>query len=610
MSSLLRRLYQRLRLANRRRLYRRNASKATSYAHWLTSHDTLGEAQLDSLRARLELLQERPKISVLMPTFNPTREWFERAVDSVRRQLYPNWELCIADDASDRPWLTARLAELQQEDSRIRAVRREVNGHICAATNSALALATGDWVALLDHDDELREHALLLIAETACASPQAGMIYSDEDKVDELGHRCWPHFKPGWNYDLCLSNNYVCHLLAIKTQLVRQLGGMRPGFEGAQDHDLVLRVSEHLKPEQIRHIPQVLYHWRIHELSTAKGAEVKPYAVEAGRRSVEDHLNRLGHGVRVETLVNGRYRVHWTLPSPPPLVSILIPTRNQAGLLKTCLESLKAITDYPSYEILIIDNASDAPDALALLERWSRQPQVRVIRDDSPFNYSALNNRAARQAQGSVLVLMNNDIEILHSDWLREMVSQACRPGVGAVGAKLLYPDRTVQHAGVVLGASPGSPMGGVAGHLHRGIPGEALGYMTRAVVAQRFSAVTAACLAILRERFDAVGGFEQANLAVAFNDVDLCLRLEDMGLVNVWTPFARLVHHEQASRGKDQLPRNLDRYMGERAYMLQRWGDRLVNDPQYNPNLNLDSVDFAFNPNVQIDWSRPAASR
>ncbi|MEY4861928.1 MAG: hypothetical protein RLZ51_23, partial [Pseudomonadota bacterium] len=577
MSSLLRRLYQRLRLANRRRLYRRNASKATSYAHWLTSHDTLGEAQLDSLRARLELLQERPKISVLMPTFNPTREWFERAVDSVRRQLYPNWELCIADDASDRPWLTARLAELQQEDPRIRAVRREVNGHICAATNSALALATGDWIALLDHDDELREHALLLIAETACASPQAGMIYSDEDKLDELGQRCWPHFKPGWNYDLCLSNNYVCHLLAVKTVLVRQLGGMRPGFEGAQDHDLVLRVSEHLKPEQIRHIPQVLYHWRMHEQSTAKGGEIKPYAFEAGRRCVEDHLHRLGYAVRVETLASGRYRVHWTLPSPPPLVSILIPTRNQAGLLKTCLESLKAITDYPSYEILIIDNGSDAPDALALLEHWSRQPQVRVIRDDSPFNYSALNNRAARQAQGSVLVLMNNDIEILHSDWLHEMVSQACRPGVGAVGAKLLYPDRTVQHAGVVLGMSPDSPMGGVAGHAHRGIPGEAEGYMNRAAVAQRFSAVTAACLTILRSRFDAVGGFEEENLAVAFNDVDLCLRLEDIGLINVWTPFAMLVHHESVSRGKDKQPKNRERYLGERAYMLRRWGARLT---------------------------------
>lgn len=613
MKKFLRSLYKRLRLANRRRLYRRNARKNLSYAQWVADRDILGDARVQDLRTRLERLEATPTISVLMPTFRPKQEWFEQAVASVRRQLYPHWELCIADDASELPWLSARLIELQTEDPRIRVVTRPMNGHICSASNSALELATGDWVALLDHDDELREHSLLLMAEAVCASPDAGMIYSDEDKLDEFGNRVSPAFKPAWNHDLCLSGNYVCHLLAMRTSLVRRVGGFRPGFEGAQDHDLLLRVSEHLAPAQIVQIPHVLYHWRVHEDSTAKTLKAKPYALEAGRRCVEDHLKRLGHIVRVETMTNRRYRVHWPLPDPPPTVSILIPTRNHADLLRTCLESLTGMTDYPHYEILIIDNGSTEADALSLLEYWGRQPSVRIIRDDGPFNYSALNNHAAKQAQGSVLVLMNNDIEVLHPEWLQEMVSQACRPGVGAVGAKLLYPDGTVQHAGVVLGPRPGSQVdgaGGLLGHAHRGLRREERGYMDRAAVVQRFTAVTAACLAIQRRHFDAVGGLDEVNLAVAFNDIDFCLRLEEIGLINIWTPFATLVHYETASRGKDKLPKNLEGYLKERAFFLHRWGDRLVDDPQYNPNLGLSSIDFRVDPDFELDWSLPAVPR
>ena len=597
---------QALRSLNRRRLRQRRAGKRAAYADWVARHDTLGVAQQAALRQRLAALPATPMLSVLMPTWRPDLALLKAAVASVQGQLYPHWQLCIADDASGSADLDALLADLQERDARIKVVKRPHNGHICEASNSALALADGTWVLLLDHDDLLTEHALLLMAEAILAFPGAGLVYSDEDKLGPDGARENPNFKPDWNHDLCLAQNMVCHLAAIRSDLVRQIGGFRPGFEGAQDHDLVLRVAEQLQPRQIVHIPHVLYHWRMHAGSTAAGADVKPYAQEAGRRAVQEHLQRSGSTATVATVGSGRYRVHWPLPPAMPLVSILIPTRNQLGLLRQCISTLDQLTDYPNRELIVIDNGSDEADALAYLRTLEARPGVRVLRDPNPFNYSALNNLAAGQARGELLALLNNDIEVIDGRWLREMASQALRPGVGAVGAKLLYPDHTIQHGGVILGTDRGDGYGGVAGPAQKGLARHAGGYVGRALLAQSFSAVTAACLVIQKSRFDAVGGFDAEHLAVAYNDVDLCLRLREVGYTNVWTPYAELIHHESISRGRDISGKNLERFLRERAWMLQRWGDSLRFDPAYNLNLNGEQGDFSLAEPPRHDWALP----
>ena len=597
---------QALRSLNRRRLRQRRAGKRAAYADWVARHDTLGEAPLAALRQRLAALPATPLLSVLMPTWRPDLALFKAAVASVRAQLYPHWQLCIADDASASAELDAVLAELQAGDARIQVVQRPHNGHICEASNSALALANGPWVLLLDHDDLLAPHALLLMAEAINAFPDAGLIYSDEDKLGPDGARENPHFKPDWNHDLCLAQNLVCHLAAIRSSLMRNIGGLRKGFEGAQDHDLVLRIAEQLQPGQIVHIPHVLYHWRMHAGSTAAGADVKPYAQEAGRRAVQQHLQRSGSTAEVSTVGSGRYRVHWPLPAALPRVSILIPTRNQVGLLRQCITTLEALTDYPNRELIVIDNGSDEADALAFLRQLEARPGVRVLRDPSPFNYSALNNLAAQHAQGDLLALLNNDIEVIDRHWLREMVSQALRPGVGAVGAKLYYPDHTIQHGGVILGTDRGDGFGGVAGPAQKGLARSAGGYVGRAVLAQSFSAVTAACLVVQKSRFDAVGGFDAEHLAVTYNDVDLCLRLREAGYINVWTPYAELIHHESISRGRDIGGKGHQRFLRERAWMLQRWGDGLRFDAAYNLNLNGEQGDFSLAEPPRHDWAVP----
>ena len=558
------RLKQLLRGLNRRRLRRRREGRRAAYADWIARHDTLSPRQRSQLQDRLGRLIDPPTISVLMPTYRPDLRWLAEAVSSVQNQLYPHWELCIADDAS------------------------------------------GAWVVLLDHDGKLAEHALLLLAEAIQAFPEAGLVYSDEDKLGPEGLRENPYFKPDWNHDLCLSQNLVCHLAALRSNLMREMGGFRPGFEGAQDHDLVLRCAERLSVGQIVHIPHVLYHWRIHAQSTAGGAEVKPYAQEAGRRAVAEHLGRIGACARVESLSSGRYRVRWPLPDKPPLVSILIPTRNQVELLRQCVTTLIRLTDYPHWEAIVIDNGSEDAEALRYLAELASQARWRVLRDPRPFNYSALNNLAAREARGDYLALLNNDIEVIDGSWLGEMLSHACRPGVGAVGAKLLYPDSTIQHGGVVLGTDRGDGFGGVAGPAQKGLARNAGGYAGRACLTQSFSAVTAACMVIQKSRFDEVGGFDAEHLAVAYNDVDLCLRLREAGYLNVWTPFAELIHHESVSRGRDRSAKNHERFMRERAYMLQRWGDALRLDPAYNPNLSLVQADFSLAEPPRNDWATP----
>ncbi len=513
----------------------------------------------------------------------------------MRAQLYPHWELCIADDASHEPHVRRVLEEFAQRDARIRVTFRGENGHISASSNSALDLATGEFAALLDHDDELAPRALADVVLALSRQPGLEFIYSDEDKIDELGRRHDPYFKPDWNPDLLLGQNYTCHLSVFRTARVRAVGGFRAGYEGSQDWDLTLRVTAGLTPAQVHHLPRVLYHWRAIPGSTALVIDQKSdYPFIAAKKALADHLARLQVGGELLPVKGHHWRIRHPLPSPAPKVSIIIPTRNSADLLRLCVGSILAKTTYPDFEILVVNNRSDDPATLAYLEEL-RQLGHRVVEFDAPFNYSALNNLAVRAAGGSVLAFLNNDLEVITGEWLDEMVSQALRPGIGAVGAMLYYPDDTVQHAGVVLGLTGPAGRDGVAGHAFKDAKRGSEGQRNRLRLAQNYSAVTAACLVIRRATFEQVGGFNEPDLPVAFNDIDLCLRVQAAGFRNLWTPFAELYHHESASRGAEDTPEKLERFAREAAYMRRVWGALLDRDPAYNPNLSLKVEDFSL---------------
>nr|WP_299379340.1 glycosyltransferase [uncultured Halomonas sp.] len=558
------------------------------YATWVKCFDTLSDVRREQIREVVTDWQDCPVFSVIMPTFNPEPEMLRAAIASVTEQLYPHWELCIADDASTDPAIREILEDYAQRDSRIKVTFRERNGHISASSNSALALAEQDWVVLFDHDDLLTEHALFYMAEAIRENPQALLLYSDEDKINESGQRFSPYFKPDWNRDLFYSHNMICHLGVYKRNIVEGIGGFREGFEGSQDHDLALRFIEQIDESQIHHVPRVLYHWRMHSGSTAASGDAKPYTVQAGLKAINEHFERTGVKGHVEPTPFG-YRARYDLPENPPLVSLVVPTRNGLHLVRTCVESIVKYTEYSNYEILLVDNNSDDPDALAYFAELNERDYITVIRDEQPFNYSAINNDAVAKAKGDIIALVNNDIEVVNGEWLTEMVSLALQSGVGAVGAKLYYPNDTLQHAGVVTG------VGGVAGHSHKHFPKESAGFMNRTKVIGGYSAITAACLVIRKTIFDEVGGLNAERLKIAFNDVDFCLRIREAGYRNVWTPYADLYHHESVSRGYEDTPEKQARFSSEVEYMKERWGKGLSKDPAYNPNLTLDHEDFSL---------------
>lgn len=569
--------------------YVRRGSRETTYQRWLQLYDMSrpGPRHADG---RL--------VSILLPTFNTPEKWLRRCLDSVLAQTWPNWELCVADDASTDPQVRRVLQEYAARDERIRMVWRECNGHISAASNSALALTSGECVALLDHDDELHPEALSTVMDAWRKNPQWRMVYTDEDKIDVDGRRYDPYFKPDWNADLLLGQNCVSHLGVYARDLLQAAGGFREGLEGSQDWDLALRCSERLSPDQIGHVPAVLYHWRAVEGSTARGVQQKSYAHEAGRRALREHLARLGEAAEVLEVdgVYGAFRVRRALPASAPRISIVIPTRDHADLLRQCLDSILQRSTYPNYEIVVVNNQSCESDALACLAEFAAHPRVRVLQHDRPFNYSMINNEAVAACDGELICLLNNDVEVITPDWLEELAGQAMRPHVGAVGAMLYYPDDTIQHAGVVTGVH------GVAAHPFCGMPRGYPGQMTRAKLIQSVSAVTAACLMVRREVYLQSGGLD-ADLQVAFNDVDFCLRLREHGFANVWTPFAELYHHESASRGEEDTPEKKQRFAREVRFMRRRWGALLDHDPAYNPNLTLTGEPFtlAFPPRA---WS------
>ena len=560
-----------------------------SFEHWVAVYD---EATLERLRYYREAnrqLERRPRISILLPVFDPSERWLRRCIDSVIAQTYPDWELCIADDASTADYVAPMLADYARRDSRIKTRHREVNGHIAAASNSALALATSDFVALLDHDDELAPWALYWVAVGITEQPDVVFIYSDEDKIGEDGRRFDPYFKPDWNPELLRAQNYLCHLSVYRRDAVVEAGGFREGYEGSQDWDLALRVSERCGAQRIRHIPRILYHWRNVKGSRALRATEKAYASTAGQRVVAEALARAQVRATVEPTAEGYHRIRYAVPDPAPLVSIIIPTRNGLPLVRTCVEGIVRATEYRSYEILLIDNQSDDDAALAYFDELAQRRNVRILRYDAPFNFSAINNFGAAAARGSILLLLNNDVEVIHGDWLTELVAQACQPGNGVVGAKLLYPDQSIQHAGVVVG------FGGVGGHIASREPRNFAGQMARCRIAQNITAVTGACLAVRKSVFVEAGGLDEERLPIAFNDIDFCLKVAALGYRNVWTPYAELFHHESASRGFENTPEKQARFEREVLHMIAKWGDTLLQDSAYNPNLDLERRTFAL---------------
>jgi glycosyltransferase involved in cell wall biosynthesis len=565
-------------------------TELSEYEKWCEQHETLGEADLAAIADHTAAFSRRPRFSVVMPVYNTPEDLLEKAVRSVVEQLYPHWELCIADDASSEPHVRPTLERLSAADSRIKVAYRPVNGHICEATNSALALATGDFIALFDHDDLLARTALYEVASEIDAHPDAQFIYSDEDKIDTEDRRFDPYFKPDWNPDLNNGQNYTSHLSVYRTDLIRALGGFRKGYEGSQDWDLFLRAIERIPASAIRHIPKVLYHWRAVPGSTALQPAEKTYPMEAARMALADHFSRRGETVELLPVPGDHWRIRYPVPSPAPFVSLIIPTRNALQLVRQAIQSILAKTDYPNFEIVVVDNESDDPDTIAYLDSLSKggNPRVRVIAYHAPFNYSAINNFAVRESKAQVVGLLNSDVEAIDRGWLSEMVSQACRPGIGAVGAMLYYPTNTVQHAGVILG------LGGVAGHPYKELPRGDQGQKNRLRLVQNYSAVTAACMVIQKDRYLEVGGLNEKDLSIAFNDVDLCCKLIKAGYRNLWTPYAELYHHESATRGTDNTPEKMARFQSEIEYMTNTWGNLLMTDPAYNPNLTLVGEDFS----------------
>jgi glycosyltransferase involved in cell wall biosynthesis len=574
----------------------------TQYEKWVEVYDQPSPEVLRAQREHAARFASRPVISVVMPVYNPPERWLRRAIESVREQSYPHWELCLADDASPQPHVRPLLEDYARQDPRIKVVFREKNGHISAASNSALELVTGDFVALLDHDDELAPNALFEVAALLEARPETDFVYSDEDKIDEDGRRHEPYFKPDFLPDLFHSQNYTSHLTVYRTALVRDVGGFRAGYEGSQDWDLALRVAGRIDASRIRHIPRVLYHWRAIPGSTALMISEKSYPLEAARRALTDHFARLGQPVELSVVPGDHWRVKYPLPAQPPLVSLIIPTRNGLKFLQRCVDSLLEKTSYPNYEVLVVDNGSDDLATLTYLRtladgthpllaarQGGKRPAVRVLPYARPFNYSAINNFAVKHAAGALVGLLNNDLEVITPGWLDEMVAQAVRPEIGCVGAMLYYPNDTIQHAGAVIG------LGGVAGHAFRDFPRGTDGKFNRARLVQNYSAVTAACLIIRKETYQSVGGFDENELAVAFNDIDFCLKVRAAGYRNLWTPFAEFYHHESATRGTDDTPEKEDRFRREVETMMRRWGPELTSDPAYNANLTLELTDFSL---------------
>ncbi|MDT2638929.1 glycosyltransferase family 2 protein [Enterococcus dongliensis] len=557
-----------------------------SYQQWIAENE---DWDIAAIKAEINDFDYQPVISILMPVYNVEEKWLEKCIESVQNQFYPNWELCMADDHSTDASVRPLLEKYAAQDARIKLVFRSENGHISRATNSALEIATGEFVALLDNDDELAPIALYEVVKCLNQNSELDLIYSDEDKIDMVGKRFDPAFKPDWSPDLLLGTNYISHLGVYRRTIMEKIGGFRVGYEGSQDYDLVLRFTEQTTVERIAHIPQILYYWRILPSSTAADQSTKSYAFDAGLKAVQDAIDRRKIKATVQHAAgNGLYDVDYHVISEE-LVSVIIPTRNGYDDVKRCVDSIIDKTTYSNYEIIMADNGSDQPKMQELYADYQKQLGERFIVEsiDIPFNYSRINNLAAKVANGTYLLFLNNDTEVITPEWMTKMVSFAQFDRIGCVGAKLYYPNNTIQHAGVILG------MGGAAGHGHHTFPRGDFGYFGKLEINVDYLAVTAACLMIRAKDFAEIGGFNE-ELTVAFNDVDLCLKEYEKGHNNVWLHGVELYHFESQSRGYENTPEKQARFEKETKYMEKTWADYIENDPYYNQNLTRTGGDFS----------------
>lgn len=569
------------------RLHERFEPEEVPYGPW---YDAYAPTREELEKQKKRKWKYAPKISVVVPAYETPEKFLCQMIDSLLEQTYENWELCIVDASPGNASMEYVLREYANRDSRIQWKKLEKNLGIAENTNAAFAMASGDFVGLLDHDDLLAPNALYEIAAALEKEPDIDVLYTDEDKVrgDSLEH-FQPHLKPGFNLDLLRSNNYICHFFVAKRTLVKQVGGFLAAFDGAQDHDFIFRCVE--QAEHIHHIPEILYHWRTHQSSTADNPDSKRYAFEAGRRAVEANLERCGlKGQVSHTKDYGFYRVTYPVQGRP-FVSIIIPNKDAKEDLEKCVNSILTKSTYENYEILIVENNSAGSEIFAYYKQLSQNPKIRLLRWKHPFNYSAINNYAASKAKGEYFLFLNNDTEVTTPGWIEELLGFCQRKDTGIVGAKLYYGNNTIQHAGTVIG------IGGIAGHMFVDMDRERSGYMHKASIIQDLSAVTAACMMVKRKVFEQVHGFEE-ELAVAFNDVDFCLRVRELGYLVVYNPYVELYHYESKSRGTEDSKEKVRRFQSEIEFMRCRWEVLLKKgDPYYNKNLSLSKWNYSLKP-------------
>lgn len=528
-----------------------------------------------------------PKISVVVPTYNTKLEFLEAMIESVRNQTYSNWELCIADGASSNKDTLEMLKRYEEEDKRIKVSYLSENYMISGNTNKALEIVEGEYVALLDHDDLITEDALFNYIKILNEDPTVDFMYSDEDKIDEKELEFFgPHFKQDWAPDTLRSYNYITHFSVFSKELLDKVGWFNSEFDGSQDFDIILRLTE--KAKRVVHIPKILYHWRVHNESTAAGIDAKPYAIEAGRRSIEEHLKRKGiKGTVKRGNFSGCYKVEYEILENPK-VSILIPNKDQVSTLKKCINSILNKSTYNNYEIIIIENNSEQKETMKYYKELSNNPKIKVVTYEGMFNYAAINNFGAEFAEGDYLLLLNNDTEVIKDKWIEELVMHAQFENAGIVGGKLYYPDDTIQHAGIVVGVN------GVADHIGKGFGRYENGHMGRLLIKQNVSAVTGACLMIRKNVFNEVNGLTE-EFAVAFNDIDLCLKVREKGYNIIFNPYAELYHYESKSRGLENTPEKLERFNKEINLFYSKWGKDIV-DPYYNINFSRKLANYSLN--------------
>ena len=556
-----------------------------AYFYWRKKYEIKPE-EIEAQRG--EHFSYEPQFSIVIPLFNTRPKFLKEMVDSIRNQTYSNWELCLADGTGEKSPLIPILKDYMAKDSRIRYEILTENKGISENTNAAIRMAGGDFIVLADHDDIMPANALYECAKALNEDPSIDVIYSDEDKVDMNGRKYFePHFKSDFNIDLLCSMNYICHLFVVKKELVDQVGMLRSEFDGAQDHDFILRCCEEAK--NIHHIPKILYHWRCHIDSTAAKPESKMYAFEAGKKAVEEHYKRIGVPAVVEHgQFYGMYRTKYQWKEQP-LISILIPNKDHIEDLQKCMNSIEEKSTYKNYEFIIIENNSTEQETFDYYKEIEKKENVTVLYYKDEFNYSKINNFGVEHANGEYLLLLNNDTEIINPDCLSEMLGYCMREDVGIVGARLYYEDDTIQHAGVVLG------FGGIAGHTFIGSSRYDNGYFSRIICAQDYSAVTAACMMTKKSLYRGVGGLTE-EFRVAFNDIDYCMKVRETGKLVVYNPAAELYHYESKSRGLEDTPEKVERFNSEVARFIERWKKQLeAGDPYYNPNLTLDKADFSL---------------